>query len=146
MTEIPKFAIAALRFTTAAKERILNAGGEVLTLDQLALRAPTGSNTVLLRGKRNTREAVKHFGMGEFDRIFKFLTRFLYYTQVLTNTRSLSPSPRAGNSNAVAVAENPVASKCKKPKKSACKRGHDKFEALPYALWATVVVILPLLS
>jgi hypothetical protein len=31
-------------------------------LDQLALRAPTGSNTVLLRGKRNVREAVKHFG------------------------------------------------------------------------------------
>lgn len=33
-----------------------------MTLDQLALRAPTGSNTVLLRGKRNVREAVKHFG------------------------------------------------------------------------------------
>lgn len=42
----------------------MKAGGEALTLDQLALRAPTGSNTVLLRGKRNTREAVKHFGMG----------------------------------------------------------------------------------
>lgn len=65
LTEIPKLTIAALRFTTAAKERILNAGGEVLTLDQLALRAPTGSHTVLLRGKRNTRESVKHFGMGE---------------------------------------------------------------------------------
>lgn len=33
-----------------------------MTLDQLALRAPTGSNTVLLRGKRNVREAIKHFG------------------------------------------------------------------------------------
>jgi large subunit ribosomal protein L18e len=66
MTEIPKLTIAALRFTTAAKERILNAGGEALTLDQLALRAPTGSNTVLLRGKRTSRESVKHFGMGEF--------------------------------------------------------------------------------
>lgn len=43
-----------------------------MTLDQLALRAPTGSNTVLLRGKRNTREAVKHFGMGEFDHMIKF--------------------------------------------------------------------------
>ncbi|EGO01518.1 hypothetical protein SERLA73DRAFT_176829 [Serpula lacrymans var. lacrymans S7.3] len=64
LTEVPKLTIAALRFTRGAKERILNAGGEVLTLDQLALRAPTGSNTVLLRGKRNTREAVKHFGMG----------------------------------------------------------------------------------
>lgn len=64
LLEVPKLSIAALRFTRAAKERILNAGGEALTLDQLALRAPTGSNTVLLRGKRNTREAVKHFGMG----------------------------------------------------------------------------------
>ncbi|CAE6435989.1 hypothetical protein ACGC1H_000845 [Rhizoctonia solani] len=61
---VPKLTIAALRFTRAARERILNAGGEILTLDQLALRAPTGANTILLRGKRNTREAVKHFGMG----------------------------------------------------------------------------------
>jgi large subunit ribosomal protein L18e len=64
LLDIPKLTIAALRFTTSAKERILKAGGEALTLDQLALRAPTGSNTILLRGKRSTREAVKHFGMG----------------------------------------------------------------------------------
>ncbi|KAG8733365.1 hypothetical protein FRC12_018906 [Ceratobasidium sp. 428] len=64
LLNVPKLTIAALRFTRAARERVLNAGGEVLTLDQLALRAPTGSNTILLRGKRNTREAVKHFGMG----------------------------------------------------------------------------------
>ncbi|KAI5124886.1 hypothetical protein M0805_007316 [Coniferiporia weirii] len=64
LTEVPKVTVAALRFTRSAKERILNAGGEVLTLDQLALRAPTGTNTLLLRGKRNSREAVKHFGMG----------------------------------------------------------------------------------
>jgi len=61
---VPKLTIAALRFTRGAKERILNAGGEAITLDQLALRAPTGSNTVLLQGKRASREAVKHFGMG----------------------------------------------------------------------------------
>ncbi|KAF8632423.1 hypothetical protein AX17_004864 [Amanita inopinata Kibby_2008] len=64
ITEVPKLTIAALRFTRAAKERIVNAGGEAITLDQLALRAPTGSNTVLLRGVRTSREAVKHFGMG----------------------------------------------------------------------------------
>ncbi|KAI0092527.1 60S ribosomal protein L18 [Irpex rosettiformis] len=64
LIEVPKLTVAALRFTTAAKERILKAGGETITLDQLAMRAPTGSNTILLRGKRNTREAVKHFGMG----------------------------------------------------------------------------------
>jgi ribosomal protein L18E len=66
LLEVPKLSIAALKFTRSAKERILNAGGEALTLDQLALRAPTGANTVLLRGKRNIREANKHFGMGEF--------------------------------------------------------------------------------
>jgi len=64
LTEVPKLSIAALRFTRAAKERILKAGGEVITLDQLALRAPTGSNTVLLRGVKTAREAYKHFGMG----------------------------------------------------------------------------------
>ncbi|KAL7423063.1 hypothetical protein Q5752_002362 [Cryptotrichosporon argae] len=59
---VPKLSVAALRFSNAARARITAAGGEALTLDQLALRAPTGSNTVLLRGKRNVREAVKHFG------------------------------------------------------------------------------------
>jgi large subunit ribosomal protein L18e len=60
--EVPKMIVAALRFTKTARARILKAGGECLTLDQLALRAPTGSNTVLLRGPKNAREAVKHFG------------------------------------------------------------------------------------
>ncbi|EJT49316.1 60S ribosomal protein L18-B [Trichosporon asahii var. asahii CBS 2479] len=46
--EVPKLSVAALRFSGAARERILAAGGECLTLDQLAQRAPTGSNTVLL--------------------------------------------------------------------------------------------------
>ena len=62
LLDVPKLTVAALRFTKTAKARIIKAGGECLTLDQLALRAPTGSNTVLLRGKKNTREAVKHFG------------------------------------------------------------------------------------
>jgi len=61
---VPKLSVAALRFTATARARILGAGGEVLTLDQLALRAPTGSNTLLLRGPKNAREAVKHFGFG----------------------------------------------------------------------------------
>ena len=62
LPEVPKLSIAALRFSNSARERIAAAGGEALTLDQLAVRAPTGSNTVLLRGKRNVREAVRHFG------------------------------------------------------------------------------------
>ncbi|KAG4305779.1 hypothetical protein PORY_000689 [Pneumocystis oryctolagi] len=62
--EIPKLSLAALRVTRSARIRILKSGGEVITLDQLAIRAPMGSNVILLRGKKNTREAVKHFGMG----------------------------------------------------------------------------------
>ncbi|KAF2753816.1 ribosomal protein L18e [Pseudovirgaria hyperparasitica] len=64
MLEVPKLSIAALRFTSGARARIVAAGGECLTLDELALRSPTGSNTVLLRGPKNAREAVKHFGFG----------------------------------------------------------------------------------
>ncbi|KDN36780.1 putative 60S ribosomal protein L18 [Tilletiaria anomala UBC 951] len=64
LIEVPQLSVAALRFTQTARARILAAGGECLTLDQLAQRAPTGSNTVLIRGPKNAREAVKHFGMG----------------------------------------------------------------------------------
>lgn len=44
--EVPALKVCALRFTETARARILKAGGECLTFDQLALRAPTGSNTV----------------------------------------------------------------------------------------------------
>jgi len=64
LLNVPELHIAALRFTATARARIEKAGGECLTLDQLALRAPTGANTILLRGPKNAREAVKHFGMG----------------------------------------------------------------------------------
>ncbi|EYU21621.1 hypothetical protein ABFS82_09G094400 [Erythranthe guttata] len=60
--EIPAMKVAALRFTETARARIEKAGGECLTFDQLALRAPLGQNTVLLRGSRKAREAVRHFG------------------------------------------------------------------------------------
>lgn len=52
----------SLRFTRTARARIEKAGGECITLDQLALRKPTGANTLLLRGPKNSREAVKHRG------------------------------------------------------------------------------------
>ncbi|KAH7354046.1 solute carrier family 25 member 42 [Plectosphaerella cucumerina] len=61
---VPKVTVAALRFTSTARARIEAAGGEAITLDQLALRTPTGANTLLLRGPKNAREAVKHFGFG----------------------------------------------------------------------------------
>eukprot|EP00744_Colponema_vietnamica_P000062 GILI01000122.1.p1 GENE.GILI01000122.1~~GILI01000122.1.p1 ORF type:complete len:188 (-),score=46.87 GILI01000122.1:103-666(-) len=62
LLEVPKLTVCALRFTEGARARIVKAGGECLTFDQLALRAPTGAKTVLLRGPKNAREAVRHFG------------------------------------------------------------------------------------
>jgi large subunit ribosomal protein L18e len=64
LLELPKLSVAALRVTASARARIEKAGGEVLTIDEVATRFPTGANTVLLRGPKNSREAVKHFGMG----------------------------------------------------------------------------------
>jgi large subunit ribosomal protein L18e len=58
-----KHTICALRFSEDARARIVKAGGECITFDQLALRAPTGSNTVLLRGRKNARKAVRYFGV-----------------------------------------------------------------------------------
>ncbi|CCF56272.1 hypothetical protein KAFR_0A08380 [Kazachstania africana CBS 2517] len=66
--ELPKATVAALRFTAGARARIVKAGGECITLDQLAVRAPKGQNTLILRGSRNSREAVRHFGMGPHKR------------------------------------------------------------------------------
>ncbi|XP_010559184.1 PREDICTED: 60S ribosomal protein L18-2-like [Tarenaya hassleriana] len=46
--EVPALKITALRFTERARARIEKAGGECLTFDQLALRAPLGQNTVYI--------------------------------------------------------------------------------------------------
>ena len=54
--------IAALRFTEGARARIVKAGGECLTFDQLALMRPTGTDTVLVRGRRTARVANRYFG------------------------------------------------------------------------------------
>merc|ERR1711992_479350 len=48
--EVPKMTLCALRVTEKARERILKAGGEIITFDQLALRAPTGKNTLMIQG------------------------------------------------------------------------------------------------
>merc|ERR1739846_202958 len=60
--DVPKMTLCALRVTEKARERILKAGGEIITFDQLALRAPTGKNTLMIQGPRKAREAQKHFG------------------------------------------------------------------------------------
>ncbi|KAL5563328.1 hypothetical protein UlMin_033075, partial [Ulmus minor] len=45
--EVPCLKVTALRFTETARARIEKAGGECLTFDQLALRAPLGQNTAI---------------------------------------------------------------------------------------------------
>lgn len=61
MLDIPKLTICALDFSQTARARIEKTGGECMTFDQLATRAPTGAGTVLLRGRRHAREVYKHF-------------------------------------------------------------------------------------
>ena len=61
LLDIPKISVCALDFSQTARARIEKAGGECITLDQLATRSPTGSDTVLLRGRRHAREVYKHF-------------------------------------------------------------------------------------
>ncbi len=61
--EVPKLTVCALHLTERVRARILAAGGEILTFDQLALRSPKGKNTVLLQGPRKARKANRYFGM-----------------------------------------------------------------------------------
>jgi len=60
---LPKINVAALHVTDTARARILKAGGQIFTLDQLALKHPKGDNTLLLRAVRHTRKAAKHYGV-----------------------------------------------------------------------------------
>merc|ERR1719420_2616038 len=60
--DVEKISVCALRFTETARSRIIQAGGECLTFDKLALRCPLGKGTVLLRGPVKARDAERHFG------------------------------------------------------------------------------------
>ena len=44
------FQLCALNVTERARARILKAGGQIITFDQLALKSPKGQNTVLMQG------------------------------------------------------------------------------------------------
>merc|ERR1712224_697875 len=61
LLDVPKMTVAALRFTETARARIVKAGGKCMTLDELVMTAPSGTNTLLLRASKD-REAKKHFG------------------------------------------------------------------------------------
>merc|ERR1719281_707796 len=59
--EVPKMTVAALKFTESDRARIVAAGGQCLTLDELIMQTPSGSNCLLLRANKD-REAKKHWG------------------------------------------------------------------------------------
>merc|ERR1719398_419352 len=65
MISPPAFKIRplALRVTERARGRILKAGGEIMTFDQLALKAPKGQNTVLVQGARKARKCYRYMGL-----------------------------------------------------------------------------------
>lgn len=144
LIEVPKLTVAALRFSQAAKERILKAGGEAITLDQLALRSPTGSNTVLLRGKRNTREAVKHFGMGPHKHKKPYTTSKGRKVCLLAPKCKCSPHHFNHSSNVLVVAESLVASRYKKCTKPT--RGRTEgIEAMQYGYCYETLLLLIIL-
>eukprot|EP01083_Nonionella_stella_P265651 899628_1 len=62
LISVPKLTVCALRFTEGARASLEKAGGECISFDQLALRAPKGANTILLRGAKKAREVYRHFG------------------------------------------------------------------------------------
>lgn len=117
LLEVPKVSIAALRFTATARARILAAGGQAITLDQLALEKPTGANTLLLRGPKNSRESVKHFGFGphknKVRRPHKYEDLGGTRTALTILYRSPTFSPRAASSSVLVVAEGLAVSRSK---------------------------------
>lgn len=127
---VPKLSVAALRFTASARARIEKAGGETLTLDQLALRAPTGANTLLLRGPKNAREAVKHFGFGPHSGKVSVYEHRKYGKQwaVLTRCRNHMCRARVASSRGLVDGEGLVVSRSKEACSWGCiSRGTETF-------------------
>lgn len=111
LLETPKLTIAALGFAATARARIIKAGGECLTFDQLALRAPTGSNVVLLRGPKKAREAYKHFGMGPHKNKVGLRFCCCRWRLLTISNRSHTSRARAGNSRGPVVDDDLVVSR-----------------------------------
>jgi large subunit ribosomal protein L18e len=90
INEVPAMTVCALRFTQSAQNRIVNAGGKCMTFDELALQAPTGSDTILLRGPLKAREAFKHFaGKPYLPTKHKRYERAVLHGKVKRNKRKL---------------------------------------------------------
>jgi len=62
LIDLKAIKVCAMRFTEVARKRILAAGGECVTFDQLAQTHPTGKDCVLLRGPTKARTVNRYFG------------------------------------------------------------------------------------
>lgn len=62
LVKVPTMTVCALHFAESARARIVKAGGQCITFDQLALLRPTGANCLLLRGPQKARKAFRYFG------------------------------------------------------------------------------------
>uniref|UniRef100_A0A8C2N1W0 Large ribosomal subunit protein uL15/eL18 domain-containing protein n=1 Tax=Cricetulus griseus TaxID=10029 RepID=A0A8C2N1W0_CRIGR len=83
--------------------RILKAGGKILTFDQLALESPKGHGTVFLSGPRKGREVYRHFGKapgtphshtkpyGDIEDTFRGLRFSFGFTLVLAGQTAAMP-------------------------------------------------------
>merc|ERR1712121_615534 len=60
--DLPRLKICCLHMTERARARVLKAGGQIMTFDQLAVKSPKGQNTVIMQGPRTSRKAYRHFG------------------------------------------------------------------------------------
>lgn len=85
--DVPAMKITALRFTETARARIVKAGGECLTFDQLALIAPLGQNTVYLHLKSSLCDQSRY----ELDNKISYL----YVTGSLKGSKELQGSRQA---------------------------------------------------
>jgi large subunit ribosomal protein L18e len=56
---IPQLSLCALKISESAKQRIIEAGGNIFTFDKFAMKFPTGKNSVLLRGSKICTKKIK---------------------------------------------------------------------------------------
>lgn len=52
LIKIPKISLCVLEISESARKRILDSGGRILYLEQLASQNPSGKNTLLLRARK----------------------------------------------------------------------------------------------
>lgn len=110
--------LAMMRDSILTSHRIIAAGGECITLDELALRAPTGANTYLLRGKKNSREAVRHFGFGPHKHKVSAPGQSIHRVGLIRHRNHMSRA-RVGSSRRLVAADDRVVSRCRE--RSRCR-------------------------